>query len=125
MAQVPDLDPRRSLRLPVVVEVLLDHPRSKRRIDAELHDISPEGCRIVTAEPFAPGAQLVVRIGALEPWPARVVWTRDGFVGAEFHTPLSPAMVEHTSLPSSEGTKEEARPAPARRRGRTTDGAAD
>lgn len=111
-------DNRRSLRLPIEVDVNVDHPRSRRRLTAELFDISPEGCRLVTAEPFDPSSQLLIRIAGLEPWPARVVWAKDGTVGVEFHKPINPAVVEHHARQFPKGSKAEAEAVRQRRRGR-------
>ena len=122
MAQ--DSDKRRSLRLPIEVDVNVYHPRSRRLITAELYDISPEGCRLVTPEPFEPSAQLLIRIAGMEPWPARVVWVKDGSVGIEFHKPINAAVVEHHARQFPKGSKAEAEAARERRRRRPSVGEA-
>ena len=105
MTQVQDS--RRGRRLPIQVDVNVDHPRSQRRLTAELSEISAEGCRILITEPLGPSDQLLIRIAGIEPWPARVVWAEDGAVGIEFHKPLHAAVVEHNSLQFPRASEQE------------------
>jgi len=88
------LDPRRSERPRVELAAIVGHPRSGRRFEAELSEISCEGCRVLTEESMGLGDQVLVTIEGLERWPARVVWMQGGSVGLEFHEVLSPGIVE-------------------------------
>jgi len=76
-----------------VVEVT--HPRSVRRIEAVLRDLSTGGCQVGTSAAFSVGDQLLVTIEGLEPWPAAVAWRREGCVGISFHAPLDRSIAEH------------------------------
>ena len=57
-------------------------------------ELTREGCRFIAAIPFEQGAQLLVELPGFEPWPARVIWSRDSDLGAEFHDPLPIAVLE-------------------------------
>lgn len=85
---------RATERYPVRVSIEVMHPRSSRRIDAELCDLSKGGCRLASSESFSIGSQLLLTIEGLDPWPAAVAWTGEGFVGVSFHTPLDDSVAE-------------------------------
>ena len=88
------LDPRRSDRPLIELAAIVWQPRTGRRFAAEVVEISCEGCRLLTAaDPVACGDQVLVSVPGLARWPARVVWTRIGAAGVEFHRPLEPATV--------------------------------
>ena len=72
----------------VRVAVAVSHPRSGRRFEAQLQDISAGGCQIVSNEPFGIGDQILLDVGKLERWPAVVAWLGQGHVGVSFHEPL-------------------------------------
>jgi hypothetical protein len=95
----------------VEVGVVVKHPRSVRKIQCELSDLSPGGCRLVTNEPFAAGDQLLVKLEGLEFWPGSVSWVGTGFVGLAFHVPLNNFVVEHYArrFPSGVGVSEHGR----------------
>jgi hypothetical protein len=103
MADDGGFEARRSARLAVEIVVLVDHPRSSRLLAAELSDLSREGCRIITPEPFEPGAQILIKMPDVEPWPARVIWAREGAVGTEFHDPLPAEVVAEHGLRFQQG----------------------
>jgi hypothetical protein len=86
---------RATERYPVRVSVEVTHPRSARRIEAELRDISTGGCWIITPESLPLGSQILLTIEGLEPWPAAVAWSRDGCIGLAFHAVLDHAIAEH------------------------------
>jgi hypothetical protein len=86
---------RAAERFRLTVSVVAKHPRSMRRIEAELWDLSIGGCRIVSTELLSVGDQLIVKIEGLENWPAAVVWTGKDSCGVHFHTPLHYAVAEH------------------------------
>ena len=98
MSEKAGYDPRRSARLPVEIMAVVDQPRAQRRAQAELAELSREGCRLLVDEPFEPGAQLLVLVPGHEPWPARVIWVGEGGMGVEFHTPLPAALVADYGL---------------------------
>lgn len=86
---------RATERYAIRASVEVKHPRSVRRVQAELRDLSAGGCLIVSHEPFAVGDQLLITIQGLEPWPAAVAWTRKGSIGISFHRPLEQSVAEH------------------------------
>lgn len=86
---------RASKRTPIEVSLVVNHPRMRRKVQAELYDLSPLGCRFLTEEAFDTGAQVLVRIEGLEDWPGRVVWTGPEGIGVDFHAPLDEKVVEH------------------------------
>ena len=86
---------RATERYPVQASIEVTHPRSVRRLDAELRDLSNGGCKIVSPERFSLGDQLLLTIEGLEPWPAAVAWTGEGCVGVSFHRPLDQSIAEH------------------------------
>jgi hypothetical protein len=86
---------RATERYPVRVTIVVAHPRSVRRVTAELRDLSRGGCRLVSPERFSLGDQLLVSIDGLEPWPAAVAWTGDECIGLAFHQPLDHSVAEH------------------------------
>jgi hypothetical protein len=88
---------RATERFPVRVSIEVMHPRSARRIEAELCDLSTGGCRIVSAGALSIGDQLLLTIEGLDPWPAAVAWAGEGSVGVAFHTPLDHSVAEHYS----------------------------
>jgi hypothetical protein len=86
---------RTTERFPVRASVEVAHPRSVRRMEAALRDLSTGGCQIATRERLAVGDQVLVRIEGLEPWPAAVAWSREDCFGLSFHAPLDRATAEH------------------------------
>jgi hypothetical protein len=88
---------RATERFPVRVSIEVVHPRSARRIEAEVCDLSTGGCRIAGSDLLSIGDQLLVTIDGLEPWPAAVAWTAQGCAGVAFHTPLDHSVAEHYS----------------------------
>ena len=86
---------RATERFPVRAIVEITHPRSVRRLDAELRDLSTGGCQILTKAPFSVGDQVLITLEGLEPWPAAVAWCRQGCAGLSFHAPLDHSIAEH------------------------------
>jgi hypothetical protein len=72
----------------VRVAVAVRHPRSRRRFEAKLQDISAGGCQIVSDETFRVGDQILLDVGELQSWPAVVAWLGNGCVGVSFHAAL-------------------------------------
>lgn len=89
------LDSRRSDRPLVELAAIVGHPRTGRRFAVEIVEISCEGCRLLTSDTVAFGDQLLISVPGMARWPARVVWTRSGTAGVEFHRPLKPDVVAH------------------------------
>jgi hypothetical protein len=61
-----------------------------------LHNISPHGCLLQTAEAFlAPGRAVRVKIAGLSTLDGKVVWAEGSSAGVEFAVALHPAVVEY------------------------------
>lgn len=81
---------------------------ASRSSKARMFDLSVKGCCIVSGEILRTGTQILIRIPGLEFWPATVAWNREGAIGAEFHKPLHPAVVQHYAkfYPAPQGPAE-------------------
>lgn len=86
---------RATERYPLNVAVEVAHPRTVRRFEAELRDLSIGGCRLVSEEPFSVGDQLLLSIDGFETWPGVVAWSGVGCVGIAFHISLDQSIPEH------------------------------
>jgi hypothetical protein len=60
-----------------------------RRVRTRLIDISDTGARLAAPDGLSDGARFVMEFEDKSQAPARVVWLRDGFAGAQFDVPLS------------------------------------
>ncbi len=88
------IDLRRSARLALV---LLARCRALNGFgdDVVIHDLSPEGCRIVScALSVRWGARVIVRPQGIEGLSGIVRWLRGHQAGIEFDRPLYPPVVE-------------------------------
>jgi hypothetical protein len=68
--------------------------QGKPGIEAIVLNISESGCRLDSRAELEEGTRVWVRLPGLEPWEARVVWTRGGSAGCRFAQPLHPAVVQ-------------------------------
>lgn len=64
------------------------------RIPAIVTDLSAAGFRVATEETLPAGAVVWVRLGALAPLMARVVWSDGPAAGCVFAAPLHPSVME-------------------------------
>lgn len=67
---------------------------TRGRVQARLIDISTHGCRVEAISGASPDTWLWLSIAGLETQYCRVVWHCDEFVGLEFATPLSEAVLD-------------------------------
>jgi hypothetical protein len=67
---------------------------SRGRVEARLIDISTHGCRVEAISGASTDAWLWLNIAGLESQHCRVAWQCDDFVGLEFETPLSEAVLD-------------------------------
>ena len=86
---------RKEARHPVKLPATVRHTKSPRLINAPLLDLSTQGCKIASEEPFISGTAVLVKIPGIENWPATVIWAKRRFVGFEFDNALSSYVVEH------------------------------
>lgn len=83
--------PRRTLRLQVAVA-------TEAGADALIHNLSETGLLLETTTDFARGDALDVELPHVGATSAIVAWSRGGFVGCEFVTPVSKAVVSAALL---------------------------
>lgn len=59
-------------------------------------DLSKNGCRFrERTSHLVSGSGLTIKVGSIGPLAAVVMWARNGEVGAQFHNPLHPSVLEH------------------------------
>lgn len=68
--------------------------RGASGVSVQIMNLSTEGFRVATHLDLAPGTDVWLRMGGLEPCHARVVWSEGHFVGCEFVRALHPAVLE-------------------------------
>jgi hypothetical protein len=72
--------------------------QSGLRDEAQISDISPQGCRLTTHSlAFSPGTRVVIRPQGLEGITGVVRWTEGYSAGVEFDAPLYEPVVDHLS----------------------------
>lgn len=67
-------------------------------VPAMLLDVSPFGCRFLTAGPLATGDQLLLRFAQGEEAAADVIWREAGTVGCRFRDPVERTLVRRLTL---------------------------
>jgi|GEM_PF-482438 len=63
-------------------------------VSVEILDLSVDGFRASTHLMLAPGADVWLRLPGLEPYQARVAWSKGQYVGCKFDRPLHQAVLE-------------------------------
>ncbi len=81
--------PRVALNVPATMR-----ERGRPGFPVRLVDLSTHGCRLELASGVPAGAPVWLKLGGLDSIYSRVVWSRDGFAGLAFETPLHEAVVE-------------------------------
>jgi len=87
---------RTSDRLPTDIKANVRARGSGMRVKAEIVDLSPEGCKLLSTD-YSPGDEVLIALAHLSPILGRVRWVKDGSVGVEFGTKLHPSVVKHLS----------------------------
>lgn len=64
------------------------------RIPADVTDLSTSGCRIQAEERLPKDSMIWIKLGALAPITARVVWTDRLMAGCAFTEPLHPSVLQ-------------------------------
>jgi hypothetical protein len=96
-AAVPTPAPSRKSRKSERVEVEFGaglRQRGASGVSVQVVDLSTEGFRIATHLQLEEGTEVWLRLPSLEPYPAKVVWSRGHYVGCTFIRPLHPAVLE-------------------------------
>lgn len=84
---------RRNARVPLQAEVLLRR-RGHRNYKVDVHDVSPDGCRLEFVERPHLDETVWVKFEAMESIRANVCWVRGHDVGVEFVRPIYPAVFD-------------------------------
>lgn len=61
-------------------------------VTAEISNLSTHGCDLKLSSPLVTGDRVWVRLPSIEPWAARIAWTKDSLAGLSFEHPLHPAV---------------------------------
>ena len=99
LAVRPDpLDPdepqdRVSRRVAIEMDAALRR-RGAHGVAVQILDLSTHGFRAATHLELATGNDVWLRLPGLEPYQARVVWTKGYLIGCAFERPLHPAVLE-------------------------------
>lgn len=96
-SDAPAADQREAARRTLRLEVALDRAGDA---NALIHNLSETGLLIGTGAEVSVGDRLVVELPHAGPTGATVVWSRGGFAGCEFDSPLSRAAVSAALLKS-------------------------
>lgn len=84
---------RKSRRVPVEVGAAL-RQRGASGVSVQVTDLSIHGFRAATHLELQEGTDVWLRLPKLEPYHAKVAWSRGQFVGCEFVRPLHPAVLD-------------------------------
>jgi hypothetical protein len=84
--------PRNADRVPVAVQANL-RQRGASAVSVQILDLSTHGFQVDTHLSLQIGAQIWLRLPALEAMPARVAWIEGHRAGCAFDRPLHPAVV--------------------------------
>ena len=68
--------------------------QGRLKVQVRIVDISSQGCRLELPGQLPEGALVSVKVPTLEPWQARVVWSKRGSAGCQFTHLLHPAVVQ-------------------------------
>ncbi|HET9397403.1 MAG TPA: PilZ domain-containing protein [Sphingomicrobium sp.] len=86
-------DGRKADRVPLLADI--DFRRTgEHRWRVNIHDISPEGCRVELPVKVATGDMIWVTFPGLEAIQGKVCWVKEWVAGIEFSRPLYPAVFE-------------------------------
>ena len=92
------LDIRRSERVPVAIDGTF-RERGTRGEPVDILNLSLEGFQCRWHWSLRPGDAIWLKLAGLEALPARIIWSQDFMIGAEFATPLHPAVFNRLATP--------------------------
>jgi hypothetical protein len=85
--------PRQSIRVAVSAEIEFRR-HGEQRFPTDLHDLSPEGCRIAPPITVEESDQVFIFLPGLESIHGKVCWVRAWQAGIQFDHPLHPAVFD-------------------------------
>ena len=84
---------RKAERVPLQADV--DFRRTgEHRWRVNIHDISPQGCRVELPTRVVVGDTIWVTVPGIEALQGRICWTENWVAGVEFDRPLHPAVFD-------------------------------
>jgi hypothetical protein len=89
----PELKGRKSERVPLELDAGL-RQRGGSGVAVHILDLSVDGFRASTHLDLPPGADVWLRLPGLEPYQAKVAWSKGQYVGCAFERPLHPAVLD-------------------------------
>jgi hypothetical protein len=89
---IANADDRNIDRAVVAIAAGLRSP-SGRRVPVMVRNLSADGFMCEGGGPLAPGCAILLDLFDGRSFGARVVWKRNGHIGAAFETPLSPSLL--------------------------------
>lgn len=84
---------RKSERVALELDAAL-RQRGGSGVSVHIVDLSVDGFRASTHLDLPPGADVWLRLPGLEPYQAKVAWSKGQFVGCKFERPLHPAVLD-------------------------------
>ena len=88
-----ELQGRQAERVPIELGAGL-RQRGGSGVSIQIVDLSVSGFRASTHLCLQPGTDVWLRLPGLEPYQAKVAWSKGQFVGCAFERPLHPAVLE-------------------------------
>lgn len=92
-ASAPSRPARKSERVTVEFGAGL-RQRGASGVSVQVMDLSTDGFRVATHLELAAGTDVWLRLPSLEPFHAKVMWSRGHLVGCAFERPLHPAVLD-------------------------------
>jgi hypothetical protein len=89
----PQLRGRKSERVALELDAAL-RQRGGSGVAVHILDLSVDGFRASTHLDLPPGADVWLRLPGLEPYQAKVAWSKGQYVGCAFERPLHPAVLD-------------------------------
>jgi hypothetical protein len=88
-----ELKGRKSERVPLELDAGL-RQRGGSGVAVHILDLSVDGFRASTHLDLPPGADVWLRLPGLEPYQAKVAWSKGQYIGCAFERPLHPAVLD-------------------------------
>jgi hypothetical protein len=84
---------RKAERIPLQADI--DFRRTgEHRWRVNIHDISPQGCRVELPVRVAPDDKIWISLPGLEALQGRICWVEEWVAGVQFDKPLHPAVFD-------------------------------
>jgi len=89
----PTLKDRKSQRVAIDMDAAL-RQRGGSGVSVHILDLSTDGFRASTHLDLPPGTDVWLRLPGLEPYQAKVAWSKGEYIGCAFERPLHPAVLD-------------------------------